>query len=127
MYRIRDVHQINGTHLYWKAEIGGKEIEWEADITEQMPDLCLAWRSRGVINNEDVVTFRPLSDMESSIQLQVAYHLESIVDIGDLSENLFWVPSKTCDALRSSSRSRVAAQTLRGARTDGTKHLDVEF
>src|SRR5947207_666505 len=101
MYRIRDVHQINGTHLYWKAEIGGKEIEWEADITEQMPDLCLAWRSRGVINNEDVVTFRPLSDMESFIQLQVAYHLEIIVDIGDLSENLFWVPSKTCDALRS--------------------------
>jgi uncharacterized membrane protein len=27
IHRIREVHQINGTHLYWKAEIGGKEIE----------------------------------------------------------------------------------------------------
>jgi hypothetical protein len=53
-----------------------------------MPDLCLAWRSRGVINNEELVTFRPLSDMELSIQFQVAYHPESIVDVGDLSENL---------------------------------------
>lgn len=54
-----------------------------------MPDLCLAWRSRGVINNEEVVTFRPLSDMESSIQLQVAYHPEGIVGhVRDLSENL---------------------------------------
>jgi uncharacterized membrane protein len=61
----------------------------EAEITGQLPDLCLAWRSRGVINNEEVVTFRPLSDdMESSIQLQIAYHPESIVDVGDLSESL---------------------------------------
>jgi uncharacterized membrane protein len=60
----------------------------EAEITGQLPDLCLAWRSRGVINNEEVVTFRPLSDMESSIQLQIAYHAESIVDVGDLSESL---------------------------------------
>ena len=37
----------------------------------------------------EVVTFRPLSDSESSVQLQVAYYPESLVDhVGDLSEKM---------------------------------------
>jgi uncharacterized membrane protein len=41
MHRIREVHQINGTHLYWKAEIGGKETSGRP----KSPNKCLifAW------------------------------------------------------------------------------------
>jgi uncharacterized membrane protein len=35
---IKDVRQLDATHLHWVAEIGGHTQEWDAEITEQKPD-----------------------------------------------------------------------------------------
>jgi uncharacterized membrane protein len=34
-------------HLHWRASVGGKEKEWDAEITEQVPDRVIAWRQDG--------------------------------------------------------------------------------
>jgi uncharacterized membrane protein len=31
---VKEVQQLDDTHLHWKAEIGGQEKEWNAEITE---------------------------------------------------------------------------------------------
>jgi uncharacterized membrane protein len=45
MEGVKQVKQLDDTHLHWKAEIGGKEKEWNAEITEQSPDQRIAWTS----------------------------------------------------------------------------------
>ena len=46
MEGVREVTQLDDKRLRWRAEVGGREKEWEAEITEQIPDDRIAWRSR---------------------------------------------------------------------------------
>ena len=41
---VKEVRQIDDTHLYWRAQVWGKEKEWEAEITEQEPDRRISWK-----------------------------------------------------------------------------------
>ena len=45
MEGVTQVQQLDSTHLHWKAQIAGKEKEWNAVITEQRPDERIAWKS----------------------------------------------------------------------------------
>ncbi len=84
MEGVKQVRQIGDTHLHWKAEIGGKEKEWDAEITEQIPDKRIAWRSRGGAKNAGVVTFHRLSDSTSKVMLQLEYDPDGFVEnVGD--------------------------------------------
>jgi uncharacterized membrane protein len=47
MEGVAQVKQVNDKRLHWKANIAGKEEEWDAEITEQIPDQRIAWTSRG--------------------------------------------------------------------------------
>ncbi|MDB5914349.1 MAG: cyclase, partial [Ramlibacter sp.] len=42
---VLEVRQIDDEHLHWRATVGGKEMEWDAEIVEQLPDQVIAWRS----------------------------------------------------------------------------------
>jgi uncharacterized membrane protein len=84
MEGVKQVTQLDDTHLHWKAEIAGKEKEWDAEITEQTPDQRIAWTSRGGAVNDGIVMFQPLADARSKICLQVAYLPEGFVEnVGD--------------------------------------------
>jgi uncharacterized membrane protein len=84
MEGVKQVTQIDDTHLHWKADIGGKEKEWDAEITEQIPDNRIAWRSRDGAMNAGVVTFHRLSDSTSKIMVQMEYGPEGLVEnVGD--------------------------------------------
>ena len=80
MEGVRQVKQIDDRHLHWKADIGGKEKEWDAEITEQIPDERIAWRSRDGAANAGVVTFHRLSDSKSKVMLQLEYDPEGFVE-----------------------------------------------
>lgn len=45
MEGVTQVQQLDSTHLHWKAQIAGKDKEWNAAITEQHPDERIAWKS----------------------------------------------------------------------------------
>ena len=84
MEGVKQVKQIDDKHLYWKADIGGKEKEWKAEITEQIPDERIAWPSRGGALNAGVVTFHRLSDSKSKVMLQMEYDPQGFVEnVGD--------------------------------------------
>lgn len=84
MEGIKQVTQLDDRHLRWKAEIGGKEKEWDARITEQVPNDRIAWKSTGGAVNAGVVTFHRLSDTTSKVMLQIEYDPDGVVEnIGD--------------------------------------------
>ena len=84
MEGVKQVRQLDDKRLHWKAEIGGKEEEWDAEITEQIPDERIAWRSRNGAKNAGVVTFHRLSPATSKIMLQLEYDPEGFVEnVGD--------------------------------------------
>jgi uncharacterized membrane protein len=80
MEGIKDVRQLDDTHLHWVAEIGGHTEEWDAEITEQKPDERIAWKATGGKQNAGVVTFHRLSDQTSKIMLQLDWESEGMVE-----------------------------------------------
>jgi len=86
MEGVKHAKQLDETHLHWKAEIGGKEKEWDAEITEQIPDTRIAWRSRDGAQNAGVVTFHRLSDSTSKVMLQMEYDPDGVLEnVGDVT------------------------------------------
>jgi hypothetical protein len=57
MEGVEEVRQLDDTHQHWCADVGGKRKEWDAVITEQVPDQRIAWHSTGGAPNGGVVTF----------------------------------------------------------------------
>jgi uncharacterized membrane protein len=84
MASVREVRQLDDRRLHWKATIAGVEKEWDAEITEQVPDRRIAWRSTSGVRNEGVVTFQKLSDDHTRITLKMSYAPEGPTEkLGD--------------------------------------------
>ena len=84
MDSVHEVRQIDDTHLHWRADVAGKQEEWDAEITEQIPDQRIAWRSTGGVQNAGVVTFHKISDSKTRVMLQMDYSPETIDEkVGD--------------------------------------------
>ena len=80
MEGVKAVQQLDNKRLHWRAEIAGKEKEWDAEITEQIPDERIAWRSRSGAPNGGVVTFHVLSPTRSKVMLQMEYDPETFIE-----------------------------------------------
>jgi uncharacterized membrane protein len=85
MEGVKEVRQQDDSHLHWKADVAGEKEEWDAEITEQVPDQRIAWRSTSGAPNAGVVTFHPISDNETKVMLQLeAQPRSSSEKVGDI-------------------------------------------
>ena len=80
MDAVEQVTQLSDKRLHWKAKVGGKVQEWDAEITEQIPDQRIAWRSVSGDMNAGVVTFHRLSDDATRVMLQLEYEPQGAVE-----------------------------------------------
>jgi uncharacterized membrane protein len=80
MEGVESVTQADDTHLHWVASFGGARREWDAEITEQVPDERVAWASRGGTRNAGVVTFHRLDDATTRVMLQLEVEPEGLVE-----------------------------------------------
>jgi uncharacterized membrane protein len=46
--------------LLWKVKIAGKIKDWEAEITNQVPDQAISWESVDGSSNSGTITFEEL-------------------------------------------------------------------
>jgi uncharacterized membrane protein len=84
MHSVKEVRQIDNTHLHWRANVAGQEKEWDVEITEQIPDERIAWRSTSGVRNGGVVSFHRISDNVTRIMLQMDYEPEGALEnLGD--------------------------------------------
>ena len=80
MHGIEEAHQVDDTHLHWRAEIWGKEKEWDAEITEQEPDKRISWKSVSGAPNAGTVRFEPMGPGVTRVRLVMAYEPEGAVE-----------------------------------------------
>ena len=84
MEGVEEVRQLNDTTVHWVAEIAGERREWDAKITEQVPDERIAWRSTEGAANSGVVTFHRIAEGRSKVMLQLEFEPEGAKEkVGD--------------------------------------------
>ena len=81
---VQEVRQLDDKRLHWRANIGGKEKEWDAEIVEQMPDQVVAWRSISGADNWGTVGFLSMGPNTTRVTLTIGYEPEGVVEnVGD--------------------------------------------
>jgi uncharacterized membrane protein len=80
MEGVQEVRQMGDTRLHWVATVGGTRKEWDAEITQQEPDMRVAWRAEEGDPNAGVVTFHKLNDEKTRVMVQMEYEPEGIVE-----------------------------------------------
>ena len=85
MGSVEQVQQKDDTHLHWKAKVAGQTAEWDAEITEQVPDRVIAWRATDGAQNEGRVQFQPEGDGATRVSLELDVEPEGVVQTaGDM-------------------------------------------
>ena len=97
MGAVEEVKQLDDTTLNWRASIAGVEREWQARITEQIPDQVIAWTSTEGVKNSGRVSFEPLGEEATRVHLVLEVEPESLVD--KIGEGIGLVESRAEDDL----------------------------
>lgn len=84
MAGVKEVRQLDDTHVHWHAEVWGKDVEWDAEITEQDPDRRISWKSTSGAPNAGTVRFEPLGADRTAVRLAMAYEPTNTTErVGD--------------------------------------------
>jgi len=84
MESVVSIQQIDDTHLQWRARVAGKEESWQSEITFQIPDKRIAWRSTSGPEHSGVVTFQPVSNDRTRVTLRMSYRPPGLLEtVGD--------------------------------------------
>ncbi|GHE36298.1 cyclase [Streptomyces longispororuber] len=79
------VEQRSDTLTHWTTSIGGVKREFDAQITEQIPDNRVAWTTvGGEARQAGVVTFHRLDDARTKVTLRMEFDPEGLAEtVGD--------------------------------------------
>jgi uncharacterized membrane protein len=80
MENIARVEQLDESGLHWVAKIAGTTVEWDARISEQVPDKRIAWfGGNGPVRN-GIVSFNPVNDAITRVSLRIDYEPETFLE-----------------------------------------------
>jgi len=80
MEGVERVTQLDDTHLHWVANVGGKNVEWDATISEQVPDKRIVWYSDKGAVHSGMVSFNPVGPTITRVTLRIDYEPEGFVE-----------------------------------------------
>ena len=69
MKDVESVRQIDDNHLHWVASVGGRRQEWDAEISEQVPDHRISWHSTSGDRNAGAVEFLRIGEERTRVTL----------------------------------------------------------
>lgn len=72
MAGVKEVRQLDDTHLRWHAQTWGREDRWVTEITEQSRDRRISWRSLRGMRSAGVVHFESIGPRRTRIRLVLA-------------------------------------------------------
>ena len=77
---VREIRQLDATTTHWKTDIDGVKREFDAEITEQLPDERVAWTSTEGEKQAGVVTFHRLDDTHTRVTVQMDFDPQGLVE-----------------------------------------------
>ncbi len=80
MEGVKAVRQLDDKRLEWHAEVLGKDVTWNAEITQQIPDERITWKSTSGAWNAGAVSFTPLSVSRTKVSLVLEYEPEGVAE-----------------------------------------------
>jgi uncharacterized membrane protein len=80
MSGVREVRQLGDTMTHWVVEIGGVTREFDARITEQLPDERVAWTSVSGPKQGGVVTFHRIDPTHTRVTAQMELEPEGVAE-----------------------------------------------
>ncbi|WP_435972115.1 SRPBCC family protein [Streptomyces sp. Qhu_M48] len=82
---VERIEQHTDTLTHWVTKIGGVKREFDAEITEQVPDTKVAWVTvGGETEQSGVVTFQPIDSSRTQVTLMMDVEPEGLVEnVGD--------------------------------------------
>jgi len=84
MPSVQSVRQLDERTTHWVVRIWGEQREFGAVITEQVPDMRIAWRSEGTPFHAGVVTFHHLAPSRTRVAVQLEWEPVGLFDkLGD--------------------------------------------
>jgi uncharacterized membrane protein len=80
------VDRPTSTLTHWVTQCGRVTREFDAEIVEQRPDECVAWRGLDTPHHTGTVTFRPLDDGLARVTLRIEFTPHGLLErAGDVS------------------------------------------
>jgi uncharacterized membrane protein len=76
---VREVRLIGDDRLYWDAEVAGIEREWEFEITENIADRRLAWRTLVGPRTWGNMLFQPLGPERCRVLVEMEHDPQGFV------------------------------------------------
>ncbi|SDB82684.1 Polyketide cyclase / dehydrase and lipid transport [Raineyella antarctica] len=80
MAGVEEVTRLSDRTQHWRVKVGGVEREFDAEITEQLPDERIAWRTVDGPTQAGVVTFHRLAGDTTRVRQQVDWEPEGAVE-----------------------------------------------
>lgn len=80
MHGVERIEQRSETDLYWKVKVGGVERDFDAVVTEQVPDERVAWRSIDGETHAGVVFFHQLSPDRTRVTVELDWKPQGFVE-----------------------------------------------
>lgn len=77
---VEKITQVSDTMTHWVLSVDGVSREFDAEITEQIPDERVAWKSVSGATHAGVVTFHRLDEGKTRIMLQLETAPEGVVE-----------------------------------------------
>ncbi|MGK5629335.1 SRPBCC family protein [Streptomyces sp. URMC 123] len=85
MEGVERIEQRTDTLTHWVTKVNGAQREFDAEITEQIPDERVAWTTvGGEARQAGVVTFHRLDEARSKVMLQMDFDPDGFAEtVGD--------------------------------------------
>ncbi len=76
---LRQVRQLDDRHVFWRAQVLGVPLEWSPEITQQITDELVVWKSTRGPRSAGYVEFDSLSAKSTRVTPQVSFDTEGVV------------------------------------------------
>lgn len=80
METVDEIRQLDDTHLHWVVSAAGRREEFDAEITEQIPDTRIAWTTTDGPRHAGAVDFHKLSDDSTQIMVVMDTEADGVVE-----------------------------------------------
>jgi carbon monoxide dehydrogenase subunit G len=77
---VKEVTQIDDSLTHWVVSVGGVQREFDAEITDQVPDQHIAWASVDGKSHSGSVRFAPAGAASTRVSLEMMWLPETFVE-----------------------------------------------